>query len=85
MVRVMRDATVAATATKLFTACGPSGLGDGYLLWQHWLTAVRAWSVGATRSLPCEDRDAIVKAICVYDEDALASDRHLEGADEDDD
>lgn len=81
MARVMRDATVAATAEKIFTACGPSGLEDGYLRSRHWLTAVKAWSVGATRSLHDEDQLAITNAICALDESVQGSDRHLEDDD----
>lgn len=83
MTRVMRDATVATVAAKLFGACGPSGLEDGYLRSRHWMTAVKSWSVGATRSLHYEDQIALTKAVRVLDEDVQASDRHLDGEDDD--
>jgi len=82
MARSMRDVTVAATAAKLFGACGPSGLEDGYLRSRHWLTAVKAWSVGSTRPLHDEDRLAIVNAICALDESVQDSDSRLEKEDD---
>lgn len=63
--RVMRDATVEATANKLFDACGASWLGDSY---DHWSAVVKAWAVGATRSLPDDDRWAIIRRIQQIDE-----------------
>lgn len=65
MARVMRDATVAATAEKLFKACGPSWIDDSY---NHWSAVVKAWAVGATRSLHDDDRWAVIVAIQALDE-----------------
>jgi hypothetical protein len=78
MARVMRDVTVSATATKIFAACGPSELEDGYLRSRHWLIAVKAWSVGSTRALHYDDQLAISNAICALDAEVQASDRALE-------
>ena len=83
MARVMRDATVAATAAKIFAACGPSLIEDSY---NHWSAVVKAWSVGATRSLHDDDRWAIMKAIGVLDEAEMAMRNALEAEhDEEDD
>ena len=65
MARVMRDATVAATAAKLFGACGATGLDDSY--W-HWDAVVKAWSVGSTRPLHDEDRVAVIEALQALDD-----------------
>lgn len=65
MPQVMRDATVATLAKKLFETCGTSWLDDSYL---HWSAAVRAWSVGSTRPLHDEYRLAIIYAIQSLDE-----------------
>ncbi|GMB82791.1 hypothetical protein NN6n1_35740 [Shinella zoogloeoides] len=79
MARVMRDATVAATAEKIFAACGPSWLGDSY---NHWSAAVKAWAVGATRSLPDDDRRAIVYKTQELDDALMAARRALEEEDD---
>ncbi|MDX0533015.1 hypothetical protein GOL26_22660 [Sinorhizobium medicae] len=79
MARVMRDATVAATAKKLFEACGTSWLEDSYM---HWSAAVRAWSVGSTRPLHDEDRQAIVYAIQELDEAEIERVRAIEAAED---
>lgn len=65
MARVMRDATVLATAEKLFKACGPSYLDDSF---DYWRAAAKAWAVGATRPLSHEDLTAIIKAIEVIED-----------------
>lgn len=75
MARVMRDATVQATADKLFKACGPSWLEDSYT---HWSSVVKAWAVGATRSLPHEDRHAVVYAIQALDDAEMNRRRAIE-------
>ncbi len=65
MARVMRDATVEATAGKLFDACGPSWSTDTYA---HWTAAVKAWAVGSTRSLHNDDLEAIVCRLLMIEE-----------------
>lgn len=65
MARVMRDTTVAATAAKIFAACGPSWLEDSY---NHWSAVVKAWAVGATRPITSDDRWAVIKALQALDE-----------------
>ncbi|WP_210213077.1 hypothetical protein [Sinorhizobium meliloti] len=65
----MRDTTVEATALKLFDACGTSWLLDSY---NHWNAVVKAWSVGATRSLHDEDRRAIISAVQAMEEEAMS-------------
>jgi hypothetical protein len=75
MARVMRDATVSALAKKLFETCGTSWIEDSYL---HWLAAVRAWSVGSTRPLHEEDRQAIVYAIQKLDDAEMERVRAIE-------
>ena len=75
MARVMRDATVTTVAGKLFTACGPSWLDDSY---DHWSAVVKAWAVGATRSLPDEDRQAVTYAAQALDEAEMNRRRAIE-------
>lgn len=79
MARVMRDATVAATAEKIFAACGPSWLDDSY---NHWSAIVKAWAVGATRALHDDDRWAVLYRIQELDEALMAERRALEEEDE---
>lgn len=64
MARSMRDVTVAATASKIFAACGATGLDDSYY---HWDAVVKAWSVGSTRPLHDEDRCAVIEALQALD------------------
>lgn len=74
MARVMRDATVKTTALKLFDACGTSWIFDDDASYKHWDSVVRAWAAGATRSLPDDDRHAIIYALQAID-DGLMSER----------
>lgn len=75
MARVMRDATVEATATKLFGVRGPSWIEDSY---DHWSAVVKAWAVGATRPLHDEDRREILYRIQELDEAEMERRRALE-------
>lgn len=61
--RVMRDTTAMALATKLFDACGSHC--DSYVsdTTDYWNGVVKAWSVGSTRALHDEDLYAIVVRI----------------------
>jgi len=79
MARVMRDTTVEALAKKLFETCGTSWLDDSYL---HWSAAVRAWSVGSTRPLHEEDRQAVVYAIQKLDDAEIERVRAIEAAED---
>lgn len=79
MARVMKDATVKTAAAKLFKACGPSWLEDSYM---HWNSVVKAWAVGATRSLHDDDRHSVVYAIQALDDAEMDRRRAVE-ADED--
>ncbi len=72
--RVMRDATVTATALKLYDACGTSWIFDDDASYKHWDSVVRAWAIGATRALHDDDRHAIIYAIQAMD-DGTMSDR----------
>ena len=78
---VMRDTIVAATANKIFKACGPSCLPDSY---NHWSAVVKAWSVGSTRSLHDDDRWAIIRELRMLDEALMAERRAMEDDGEDD-
>ncbi|MGE7368395.1 hypothetical protein ACQKKX_04900 [Neorhizobium sp. NPDC001467] len=71
----MRDATVTAVAGKLFKVCGPSWVEDSYM---HWSAVVKAWAVGATRSLHDEDRQAVIYAIQALDEAEMERRRVIE-------
>ncbi|RVH72550.1 hypothetical protein CN203_27590 [Sinorhizobium meliloti] len=75
MGRVMRDATVEATARKLFKACGTPWVEDSY---SHWSAVVKAWAVGATRPLHDDDRWAILYKIQELDEALMSERRALE-------
>lgn len=79
MARVMRDTTVAAAAEKLFRIVGPSWESDSY---NWWNAVVKAWAAGATRSLPDDDRWALIYAIQALDEELMAERRALNGDDE---
>ncbi|MDR6587437.1 hypothetical protein [Agrobacterium tumefaciens] len=81
MAQVMEDATVTATAEKLFKVCGPSWQADSY---DHWSAVVKAWALGATRPLPDGDRWAILYTIQALDEALMAERRALEDDGEDD-
>ncbi|MDX1216330.1 hypothetical protein GOL99_12370 [Sinorhizobium medicae] len=61
--RVMRDTTAMALATKLIDACGSHC--DCYIsdTTDYWNGVVKAWSVGSTRTLHDEDLHAIVVRI----------------------
>lgn len=80
--RVMRDATVQALATKLFYACGSHC--DSYVsdTTDFWTGVVKAWSVGSTRPLQDEDMRTIVVWIQSIEE---AREEQLKYADEDED
>ena len=75
MARVMRDATVAATANKLFQACGISWVEDSY---NHWSAVVKAWSVGSTRPGHDVDRHAIIYSIQSLDDAEMERVRDIE-------
>ncbi|WP_440612407.1 hypothetical protein [Agrobacterium sp. 22094] len=75
----MKDATVAATAKKLFKECGPSWLEDSFVVWN---SAVKSWSVGAKRALSTDDRLAIVSALEKLDEARMDELRDDEDEDE---
>lgn len=81
MARVMREATVEATAEKLFKAIGPGWHEDTYM---GWSAVVSAWSVGATRRLNSDDRHALIHALQELDE-AETVIRHGARDDEDED
>lgn len=72
MARVMREATIAATAEKLFAACGPTWIEDSY---NHWSAVVKGWSVGSTRPLHDDDRFAIFREIQALDGKLMAKRR----------
>ncbi|MBX5111940.1 hypothetical protein HJB51_28845 [Rhizobium lentis] len=78
--RVMRDTTAMALATKLFNACGSHC--DSYVsdTTNFWNGVVKAWSVGSTRALHDEDLYAIVVRIQSIEE---AREEQLKYADED--
>lgn len=76
MARVMRDATVEATAQKIFRACGASWTSfDEFSHHHHWVSVVNAWAAGATRSLTDEDRHALVERLQLIDADWITNRR----------
>jgi hypothetical protein len=80
MARVMKDTTVATTAALLLQTCGPSWVSDSY---EHWSAIVKAWALGKTRSLPDDDRWALISQIQNLDEALMAERRALNEDDED--
>ncbi|WP_421405069.1 hypothetical protein [Agrobacterium fabrum] len=78
MARVMRDATVETTASKLFKACDASWTVTGDESWRHWNAVVRAWAVGATRPLHDEDRHALVARLQELDSDWISYERRVD-------